>query len=136
MSTSPSNPVLFFDGVCDLCNISVQFVIKHDKKKQFRFAPLQSAAGAEALKNTNGVSGSPDSVILYAGGKYYQRSTAVLRTLKMLGMPWSLLYPFSLVPRFIRDAAYKIFAKNRYRWFGRQEQCIVPTPELKARFIS
>jgi predicted DCC family thiol-disulfide oxidoreductase YuxK len=129
-------PVLFFDGVCNLCNGLVQFVIRHDKKKQFLFASLQSAAGAAALDGLKKQSGEvPDSVILFYKGKYYARSSAAIMLARLLRGPWQLLSAGYIIPRFIRDAAYNFIARNRYKWFGRQEACWLPAPELKERFL-
>ncbi len=130
-----SSPVLFFDGVCNLCNSSVQFVIRHDKKKQFLFATLQSAAGLKALKNTANAADGAGSFILFYQGRYYSRSTAALQVLRLLGGAWSILYAAIIVPRFIRDAAYNLISRNRYKWFGKKNECMLPTPELKKRFL-
>jgi predicted DCC family thiol-disulfide oxidoreductase YuxK len=126
-------PIVFFDGVCNLCNRSVQFVIRHDKKKQFLFATLQSDLGQKARKELPGK--APDSFILFHNGKYYTRSAAALNVCKLLGGIWSLLYVGIIVPRFIRDSIYDLVSRNRYKWFGKQE-CMVPSPDLKARFLS
>lgn len=130
-------PILFFDGVCNLCNSSVQFIIKHDRKKQFLFAPLQSPMGMEALAAVAGQNGKkPDSVILQYNDKYYTKSAAALHALKLLGGPLRLLYAAIIIPAPVRNAIYDLIARNRYKWFGRQDKCMIPTPELKARFIS
>jgi len=126
-------PILFFDGECNLCNSSVQFVIRHDKKKQFLFGTLQSESGKDALKALGDK--APDSIVLFYKGRYYVRSGAVLRVCKLLGGAWSLLYVFVIVPRFISDAIYDLVSRNRYKWFGKRSECMVPTPELKGRFL-
>lgn len=126
-------PVLFFDGVCNLCNRSVQFVIRHDKKKQFLFATLQSEWGQKAQKELPG--NAPDSFILFHKGRYYTRSGAALRVCRLLSGIWPLFYAGIIIPRFIRDAIYEFVSRNRYKWFGKQE-CMVPSPDLKARFLS
>lgn len=126
---------ILFDGVCNLCNASVQFVIRHDAGAKFRFMALQSEAGREIMTR-NGLSADQlDSFVLSENGRIYQRSTAALRVAKELGGAWPLLYAFIVVPPFIRNAVYDFIAARRYRWFGRQESCMVPTPELRARFI-
>lgn len=130
------NPVLYFDGVCNLCNRSVQFVIRHDKQKRFLFASLQSVAARKVVDNIKAVYGNiPDSLILFYNHRYYLKSEAALMVARLLGFPLNLLVIFMIVPRFIRDHVYSYVAKNRYRWFGRQEACMIPTPELKDRFL-
>jgi len=133
MATSKDRPVLYFDGVCNLCTTSVQFAIKHDRKKQFLFAPLQSTVGQKALSE---ISGNVDSIVLFYRNRYYIKSTAVLNTAKLLGGVWSLFYVFIVIPRFIRDYAYDTMAKKRYKWFGKKNECMVPTPEIRSRFLS
>lgn len=129
------NPVILFDGVCNLCNNSVQFVIKRDKKKQFYFTSLQSNAGQQLLKQYQLSPGKFDSFVLIENGKAYTRSTAALRVVKRLGGLLSFLYAFIIIPPFIRNAIYDYVARNRYKWFGKSESCMLPTPELKARFL-
>ena len=135
MSSQPAT--ILFDGVCNLCNGFVQFIIKHDPNGRFRFASLQSEVGRQLLAahGITTVSADPESVLLVANGKVYSHSTAVLRILRKLGGMWSLLYAGMLLPRFARDAAYRFVARNRYRWFGREEACMLPTPELAQRFL-
>ncbi len=134
--TAPENkPVILFDGICNLCNRSVQFVLRHDKEKRFLFASLQSTNGNEYLKKFNLPEADFNSFILVEGNNYTTQSTAALRVLKLLGKRWALLYAFIIVPKFIRDAVYRFIAKNRYRWFGKRESCWLPTPELKDRFL-
>lgn len=129
-----SHPIILFDGVCNLCNSSVQFVIKHDKKEVFQFSSLQSDFGQQILEQ-NGLSGiNLFSLILLDKGNIYTQSTAVLRIAKKLGGFWSLLYAFIIVPKFLRNGIYNWIARNRYKWFGKQEACWVPTEELKKRF--
>ncbi|MBG8555291.1 thiol-disulfide oxidoreductase DCC family protein [Hymenobacter guriensis] len=133
-----SSSIILFDGVCNLCNGFVQFIIRHDAAGYFRFAALQSAEG-QALLAAHGISlpalSDPDSVVLVADGQAYQHSTAVLRIARRLGGIWPVLAIGLLVPRAWRDAAYRLVARNRYRWFGRQEACLLPTPALKSRFL-
>ncbi len=130
-----SNPVLLFDGVCNLCNGAVQFVIKNDKKKQFRFAALQSKAGNAFSKKYALPVENFDTFVLISNDKYYTRSDAALKVAKMLGGVWSLAYVFIIIPKTVRDAIYNWVAKNRYRWFGKKDQCMIPTPELRDRFL-
>jgi predicted DCC family thiol-disulfide oxidoreductase YuxK len=127
--------IILFDGVCNLCNSSVQFVIRHDKGAKFKFASLQSEFGQKILREEQLPVDDLRSFILIENGKVYTRSTAALRVAKKLGGAWPLLYGFIIVPRFIRDAVYDLIARNRYKWFGKQEACWVPTPELKNRFL-
>jgi predicted DCC family thiol-disulfide oxidoreductase YuxK len=130
------NPVIFFDGVCNLCTGSVQFVIKHDPQHYFRFASLQSESGQVFLQQ-NGLSADTfDSFILWEDGKYYTESTAALRVARKLNGLWPMLYAFILLPAFIRNPVYRLIARNRYRWFGKKETCWVPTAEWKRLFIS
>lgn len=131
-----SGPILFFDGVCNLCEASVQFVIRHDKSKKLRFASLQSNAGKVAMEAVLQQYGRvPDSQILLEDGKYYVESDAALRLVNYFSGGWKLLSILRIVPRFIRNFFYRILARNRYRWFGKKEACWLPTEELKERFI-
>lgn len=134
MQAEPS--VIFFDGVCNLCHGLVQFVIARDPQARFRFAALQSDAAQRLLPpGINPDPDHPDSVVLLENGRVYTHSAAVLRILRRLGGGWAVLSAASILPRFLRDAAYRFVARNRYRWFGRQNECWLPTPELKARFL-
>jgi predicted DCC family thiol-disulfide oxidoreductase YuxK len=134
MEASPS-PLVLFDGVCNLCNRSVQMILRHDRKARFRFASLQSPLG-EKLRDELGIDREKvDSVVLVEGGRWYQESDAALRIANGLGGPWKAFGIFRLVPRPLRDAAYRLIARNRYRWFGKTETCWVPTPELRGRFL-
>jgi predicted DCC family thiol-disulfide oxidoreductase YuxK len=129
------NPIIFFDGVCNLCNGAVQFTIERDTKNLFRFASLQSDFAKETLSPYGIDTDQKNSFILLENGKIYQQSTAALRVAKRLGAAWPLLYAFIILPPFIRNAVYGYIAKNRYKWFGKQESCWVPTPELKEKFL-
>jgi predicted DCC family thiol-disulfide oxidoreductase YuxK len=128
--------IILFDGVCNLCNGAVQFIIKRDNKNQFLFASLQSEEGKQILEDNNFPANKSDSFLLVEDGKVYERSTAALRVLKNLSGLRSLLYGFIIVPKFIRDSVYNWIAKNRYQWFGRKDECMIPTPELKAKFLN
>jgi predicted DCC family thiol-disulfide oxidoreductase YuxK len=128
--------ILLFDGVCNLCNGFVQFTLKRDAKAHFIFASLQSEVGSSLIKKYEIPGDVLQSVILVENGKYYLRSTAVLRLMRGLSLPWPFLYyVFVVIPRPIRDWAYRFVATHRYRWFGRQEQCWLPRPEWKSRFL-
>lgn len=130
-----SNPVILFDGVCNLCTGTVQFVIKHDPKHQFRFASLQSEFGQQIMNEFHLPTDELGSFILWEDGKIYTKSSGALRVSKKLNGAWPLLYSFIIVPTFIRDGIYNWIAKNRYKWFGKKEACWVPTPELNSLFI-
>jgi predicted DCC family thiol-disulfide oxidoreductase YuxK len=129
-----SPPVILFDGVCNLCNHSVQFIIRHDHRSQFHFAALQSGFGMAQLLHFGIEQGMLNTVILIHHGKAYQKSNAALEIAKKLSGLWPALYIFKLVPRFMRDGMYDLIAKNRYKLFGRLDECMIPTPELKSRF--
>ncbi len=133
-----STAVVLFDGVCNLCNGVVQFILDRDRRAHFRFAQLQSEVGAKLLGD-RGLATDPealDSVLLVEDQKVYERSDAVLRIARRLSAPWPVLYAFIILPRFVRDGVYRFIARRRYRWFGRTEQCRVPTPALRARFLT
>ena len=127
--------VVLFDGVCNLCNSSVNWIIDRDKKNQFQFASLQSDYGKNVVKQFNLQSDYLDTVILLESGKIFVRSEAILRILKHLGGIYTMGFAGMIFPRFIRDFVYNLIAKNRYRWFGKQDTCRIPTPELKAKFL-
>ena len=140
--------VVLFDGVCNFCDASVNFIIEHDKAGYFKFAPLQSDEGkrlateygfeSAAVPKGDGASDliPIDSVILVEDRRGYTHSTAALKILRRLGAPWSWAYAFVIVPRAIRDWAYRLFARYRYRLFGRRDQCMLPSPEVRARFLT
>ncbi len=125
--------IILFDGVCNFCHGSVNFIIEKDKKNYFKFTPLQSDAGKEFVATFD--LHEIDSVILVEDDKAYTHSTAALRIAKRLGGILSLVYVFIIVPKFIRDFFYKLFAKNRYRLFGKKDECMIPTPEIRAKFL-
>lgn len=127
--------IILFDGVCNLCNGFVQFVINHDPAGQFRFAALQSETGRRLLQDMPLGQQNLDSVVLVQNNRFYQQSTAALHILRQLQGWWPLLYGAIVLPRFFRDPVYNLLARNRYRWFGRRESCMLPTPELKSRFL-
>ena len=127
--------IVLFDGVCNLCSSTVQFIIKRDRRKQFRFASLQGEVAQALLKPLHIQNDQLSTIILIDAGKAYTRSGAVLRILKKLGGGWSLLYGFIIVPPFIRDAVYNWVARNRYKWYGKKDACWIPTPDLRARFL-
>ncbi len=127
--------VVYFDGVCNLCNSAVNFLIDQDKQGKLKFASLQSEAGKAVLHHSGLPERDYDSFIFLKNGQLFQKSDAVLEVVRLLGGGWSLLYGFKIVPRAWRDWFYTQIAQNRYRWFGKRTQCRLPTPELRARFL-
>jgi predicted DCC family thiol-disulfide oxidoreductase YuxK len=133
---SNRQPIILFDGVCNLCNTSVIFILKHEKRPDFRFASIQSQAGKELLAQCGLPSNYDQAIILLDRGDVYLGSTAALKIGQQLRFPWSFLsYVGFVVPRVVRDWVYRQIAAHRYRWFGKREACMVPTKELKARFL-
>ena len=132
----PDKPIILFDGVCNYCNSMVNFIIRQDTQKKFVFAPLQSEPAQKLLKMHNLPSAGFDSFVLIDNNKAHLRSSASLYVLKKLPWYWKWTQIFWIVPAFLRDAVYNIIARNRYRWFGRKESCMIPAPEVKARFLA
>jgi len=129
------NPIVLFDGVCNFCNYWVNFAIKRDKKRKLRFGPLQGEAAKLLLQQYKLHTTSLSSVIFIHAGKIYTQSSAALRIAKHLDGGWKLFYGFIIIPKFIRDFFYNIIARNRYKWYGKKDTCMIPTPELRGRFI-
>jgi predicted DCC family thiol-disulfide oxidoreductase YuxK len=127
-------PIVLFDGVCNFCNGAVNFIIARDRGRKFRFAALQSAKGIE-LRTKHGIGDDVDSIVLIDGDRAYLHSTAALRIARALGGIWSLGYALIVIPRPVRDWFYKLFAKYRYRLFGKKDVCMVPTPDVRERFL-
>ena len=127
--------VVYFDGVCNLCNSAVNFLIDQDKQGRLKFASLQSEAGKAVLHRSSLPEQDYDSFILVKDGQLFQKSEAVLEVVRLLGGGWPLLYSFKIIPRAWRDWLYTKIAQNRYRWFGKRTQCRLPTPELRTRFL-
>jgi predicted DCC family thiol-disulfide oxidoreductase YuxK len=127
-------PVILFDGVCNFCDASVQFILDRDDKEMFRFASLQSEAGQELLKKYN-VPDGVDSMILIEDGKVYYKSAAALRISRHLKGAWKLLYALIIVPAPIRNLVYDLIAKNRFKWFGKKDSCMLPPPNVRKRFL-
>lgn len=127
--------IVLFDGVCNLCNGSVQFILKRDRNRKFLFGSLQGKTGQEYLRKYHLPTDQFHSFMLIEANVLYTRSTAVLRVLKHLGRGWQFLYVFIYLPRFLRDGLYSLIANNRYRLFGKKEVCRVPTPEESERFL-
>jgi predicted DCC family thiol-disulfide oxidoreductase YuxK len=132
---SKKHAIVLFDGVCNFCNASVNFVMERDRHDYFRYAALQLDAGLKIMADNGLEAGKLDTLLLYEDGKIYTRSTAALRIARKLSGGWPLFYAFIIIPRPIRDFFYNLIAKNRYRLFGRQEACQVPTPDRRAKFL-
>src|SRR4051794_20637814 len=130
-----SPPLILFDGVCNLCAWAVRFIIERDPQGLFRFASLQSELGRCLLAQHGIDTESTDSFVLIEDGIAFTESSAALRVARQLGGAWPLCYAAIILPRFLRDPIYRFIARNRYRWFGKQETCMVPMPELRARFL-
>lgn len=128
-------PVLLFDGVCNLCAGSVQFIIKRDPEARVKFASLQSEQGKKLLSVHSLPANQLKSLVFIENGKAYTRSTGALKVARYLNGAWPVLYIFMIIPRFIRDVVYDWVARNRYKWFGEKTECWMPTPALKARFL-
>lgn len=132
--TKPSKAIVLFDGHCNLCNRSVQFILARDARAYFQFASLQSAKGQELLL-AHGLSQPPDSIVLVEAEQAYVESGAALRIARGLAWPWKLLAVFLVIPAFIRNPIYRFIARNRYRWFGKTETCWLPSAQWKERFL-
>lgn len=128
--------VVLFDGVCNLCNAGVNFIIDRDPRRVFRFAALQSPIGQEMMRKHGLDPAKFDTVVLVEEGRAYTRSSAALRILRLLRGGWALLYPFMVVPAPVRDAFYRFIARRRYGWFGQSATCRVPTPDIRDRFLT
>ena len=128
--------LILFDGVCNLCNSSVQFVIKRDKKDRFRYAALQSEIGQQIIEKFHIDTSKTDSIILYSNDKGISyKSTAALKIASNLGFPTNILSIFLIIPAFIRNVVYDFIAKNRYKWYGKKDHCMIPTTELRSKFL-
>lgn len=127
--------IILFDGVCNLCNGAINFIIKHDPKAQFKFASLQGATGQKLLAKHHINPKETDSIVLIEPERVSVKSSAALRIAKYLNEGYPLLYGFMIIPGFIRNAVYDFIAANRYKWFGKKDSCMIPTPELKNRFL-
>jgi len=127
--------IIFFDGVCNLCNSSVNFIIKKDKNEKFKFVAFQSSIGSDLLKKNNYNDNNLDTLVILKNNKIYTKSTAALLIAKELNSLWKLFSFFLLIPKFLRDPIYIFISKNRYKWFGKKESCMLPSPEIKSRFL-
>lgn len=130
-----NNDIVLFDGVCNLCSGSVLFIIQHDRKRVFKFASLQASFSQQQLDKFKVDKNLLHSLILVRGNQIFERSDAALEIARQLSGGWPILYIFKILPRFLRDGIYNLIARNRYRLFGKKEECWIPTPELKERFL-
>lgn len=132
----PEQRIILFDGICNLCNSAVKFVLKRDTKSVFKFASLQSEVSKKLLINSEVSDIDSGTFVLIENGILYTRSTAALRVVKHLSGLWPLMSVFMVVPKFIRDWVYNLISKNRYRWFGKRDTCMIPSPEMKTKFLN
>lgn len=135
MGLGKKQSIILFDGICNLCNSSINFVIKRDKKDEFRFTALQEEPGISLLKRHHIDTKDTDSIILIENDTVYVKSSAALRVSRKLSGAWPLMYVFMIVPTFIRNGVYDYIAKNRYKWYGKQDSCMIPNPELNDKFL-
>ena len=134
-SSEASTPIVLFDGVCHLCAWSVKFILERDPQAHFRFAPLQSDTGRRLMLEHGLDPDSLNSFVLIEGGRAYSESTAALRVARQLNGLWPLCYAGIILPRILRDPIYHYIAKNRYRWFGKSDSCLMPSPQLRAQLL-
>jgi predicted DCC family thiol-disulfide oxidoreductase YuxK len=128
--------IILFDGVCNLCDTTVQFIIKHDKHDIFRFVALQSDLGEKIVSHIGLDRSKTDSIILYQPGHaYYYKADAAFKIASELGSIYSLLNVFSILPKWLTNKVYDYIARNRYKWYGKKDQCMMPTPEMKTKFL-
>ena len=128
--------IILFDGICNLCNNAVKFVLRRDRNSVFKFASLQSDVAKKLLRNTEVPDIDSGTFVLIENGAIYTRSTAALKVCKHLSGLWPLITVFWIVPRFIRDWVYNLISKNRYKWFGKRDTCMIPTPEVENKFLN
>jgi len=129
-----NNAIILFDGECNFCNSSVNFIIQRDRKDYFKFSPLQSEFAKEFFSKNN-IENNFDSIVLIENEKLYKKSTAALKIAKHLNGLWKLAYVFIIIPPFVRNFLYDIIAKYRYKWFGRKDTCMIPDEKIKRKFI-
>jgi predicted DCC family thiol-disulfide oxidoreductase YuxK len=137
MSELPANKsIVLFDGVCNFCDSSINRIIRHDKKDKFLFAPLQSEIGKKLAEQYSINTEKIDSIILIENNNAYTKSSAILRISRHLNRLYPLMFGFMIIPAFIRNAVYDLIARNRYKWFGKKDTCMIPTAEVRSKFIS
>lgn len=137
MENLPQNKkIILFDGICNLCDSTVQFIIKHDKEDVFRFVALQSDLGGKIIKHIGLDRSKTDSIILYEPGHaYYYKAEAAFKIANELGGIYSFISLFSILPKWLTNKIYEYIARNRYKWYGKKDECMLPTPEMKAKFL-
>lgn len=137
MENLPKNKkIILFDGVCNLCDTTVQFIIKHDKNDIFRFVALQSDLGEKIIKHIGLDRSKTDSIILYQPGQaYYYKADAAFKIANELGSIYSLISVFSILPKWLTNKVYDYIARNRYKWYGKKDECMLPTQAMKAKFL-
>lgn len=135
MNKQLTHSIILFDGVCNLCNGAVNFVIKRDTGNVFKFTPLQEKQGVLLLKMHAVDTQKLDSIVLIENGNVYIKSSAALRIARKMSNLWPLFFVLLIIPSFIRDGVYDFIAKNRYKWFGKKEQCMIPTPGFREKFL-
>lgn len=135
MTKTDGHVVVLFDGVCNLCNGAVQFLIRRDDDDVFRFASLQSETAQTLLRSFNLNTENFDSIVVIRQGRVYERGDAALVIASALGWPWKVMLAGKILPRLLRDGLYNLIARNRYRIFGRRDECMLPDPALKAKFL-
>lgn len=133
--TGSPSPLVLIDGVCLMCQGATKFIIQHDPARKFFFASLQSEMGKKVLAKGGLPTDAMNTIVLVENDMYYTKSTAVLRIARHLKFPWSLLNTFIIVPKFMRDPVYQFIAKHRYRWFGKSDHCMIPSPKDRERFL-
>lgn len=133
--TGSPSPLVLIDGVCLMCQGATKFIIQRDPSRKFFFASLQSEMGKKVLAKGGLPTDAMNTIVLVENDMYFTKSTAVLRIARHLKFPWSLLYTFIIVPRFLRDPVYQFIAKHRYRWFGKSDHCMIPSPKDRERFL-
>jgi predicted DCC family thiol-disulfide oxidoreductase YuxK len=135
LESTNTGSIILFDGICNFCNASVNKIIEHDKKNVFKFAAIQSDAGKIILTEFSIDTSKTDSILLIEKNTVFTKSTAVLKIAKQLSGLYKLSYAFIIIPLFIRDTIYDFIAKNRYKWFGKKESCMIPTKEVSGKFL-
>lgn len=135
METPMNRPVVLFDGICNLCNSSVRFILKHDSREKFLFSSLQSDASKKLLLHLNYKIREMNTIVLVENGEILEKSDAVLRIASHLRFPWNLAYGFRIIPRSVRDSVYDFVSRNRYKWFGKKDTCVFTINKYENRFI-
>ena len=135
MTETPQRHIVLFDGVCNFCNGAVNFIIRRDPQRRFAFAPLQTSPGRSLMQEYQVHENAVDMLVVIKNGRCYLGADAALEIVRDLTGPWSLLRVFKIVPRPLRDYFYKVFARNRYRLFGKKEACMIPSPDVRGRFV-